>query len=852
MLTVAFNYRSQIELHKLSSTLAAKVKQSIVDIDFFKLNESILIKPNVISHHSNISKSYLAITVKDLGNIELLRQRSKTINPTLPADLNLLQKGTSDLDKLFSESFTNCGFNRTLSALPFLISSPFVVSSQQYPSRAECVFEVSLSSTTSARQICLEIRHFDLETSSNCSADYLLLQTDDNRIEKLCGQQKARVHHLDSSRLILRFHTDRAVQKSGFDILVSEHDPQCLSSVRINQTNQLIKLVSPNFPLNYPDGLNCWTLVDARHLLSDEQRVNSNFSLQLETVHLEPESWCTIDFVEIYEIDFHSKSIGGSKSLSSFSQVDRPKPIPKVRFCEQGKFISYFYISNSTETKRKSPQVVRGNHVTISGAAFYLYFQSDKLVSSSGFQLFATLQTSQTSSFARLEQPGEESIRRPVNVRQWHKSCANFIADSAKKIITSPEYPNAYPPNLDCSLQIKAPREHEKIRLIAKQFVMEPDSECLFDRLELYEFEQVNATKVVCGKSGALLNFTSGSNQLKLRIVSDDFGEYPGFVLQYDFISEALFDSTNSTVKPDKRLEFETVPQSGDVRAGSSHLLHCKVRWKSSNYSDPLPKINWYKDYQPLPPDMLTVNESSLLIREFHLSSVGVYSCRVGSLVSRALLSVRSNSNERECEILFQKRPMDLNSIEGEYPIFECNAVSSRSGRLKVRWLYNGQMLQPDDRLQVLSNNYLIINSVQKQDSGFYHCVVSNLDRPDCIGEAIAYARVRAKKNVSEICGKPLLSPDQDLSDVQRGKIVGGHDALRGQFPWQVMFWDLQRNAFCGGALLNERWLATAAHCFRPNSAGTAPPPLNQIMVRLGKFNLVHNLRYISKKILKV
>uniref|UniRef100_A0A8C8S3G5 Peptidase S1 domain-containing protein n=1 Tax=Pelusios castaneus TaxID=367368 RepID=A0A8C8S3G5_9SAUR len=53
-------------------------------------------------------------------------------------------------------------------------------------------------------------------------------------------------------------------------------------------------------------------------------------------------------------------------------------------------------------------------------------------------------------------------------------------------------------------------------------------------------------------------------------------------------------------------------------------------------------------------------------------------------------------------------------------------------------------------------------------------------------------------------CGQPRIS----------GRIVGGGDAPRGRWPWQV---SIQYNGhhFCGGSLISAQWVVTAAHCFQ-------------------------------------
>ncbi|NXL91740.1 CTRL protease, partial [Alectura lathami] len=74
-------------------------------------------------------------------------------------------------------------------------------------------------------------------------------------------------------------------------------------------------------------------------------------------------------------------------------------------------------------------------------------------------------------------------------------------------------------------------------------------------------------------------------------------------------------------------------------------------------------------------------------------------------------------------------------------------------------------------------------------------------------------------------CGVPAISPSVQYSE----RIINGQNAVSGSWPWQVSLQTRSGSHFCGGSLINEYWVVTAAHCeFSPYSH----------VVVLGEYNL--------------
>uniref|UniRef100_A0A8C9M4D2 Peptidase S1 domain-containing protein n=1 Tax=Panthera tigris altaica TaxID=74533 RepID=A0A8C9M4D2_PANTA len=58
-------------------------------------------------------------------------------------------------------------------------------------------------------------------------------------------------------------------------------------------------------------------------------------------------------------------------------------------------------------------------------------------------------------------------------------------------------------------------------------------------------------------------------------------------------------------------------------------------------------------------------------------------------------------------------------------------------------------------------------------------------------------------------CGVPAIHPE--LSGLSR--IVNGEDAVPSSWPWQVSLQTRSGFHFCGGSLISQHWVVTAAHC---------------------------------------
>lgn len=46
-------------------------------------------------------------------------------------------------------------------------------------------------------------------------------------------------------------------------------------------------------------------------------------------------------------------------------------------------------------------------------------------------------------------------------------------------------------------------------------------------------------------------------------------------------------------------------------------------------------------------------------------------------------------------------------------------------------------------------------------------------------------------------------------------RIVGGSEVKDNEYPWMVSLWNARRKFFCGGSIITDQYVLTAAHCFR-------------------------------------
>ncbi|PSN38934.1 hypothetical protein C0J52_08943 [Blattella germanica] len=192
---------------------------------------------------------------------------------------------------------------------------------------------------------------------------------------------------------------------------------------------------------------------------------------------------------------------------------------------------------------------------------------------------------------------------------------------------------------------------------------------------------------------------------------------------------------------------FVATPRSSVVTEGSTITLDCAAN------GNPQPWVTWLKDgitidMAELGSRFRKVGTGSLQITDVSERDQGTYQCRAwnrdDSVDATATLEVHVPPR-------FLKKPSDRSAVEKEDIELECSVYGKPEPR--VQWLKNGDLIHPNDYLQVVNGDNLRILGLMEMDSGIFQCIGSNP-----AGNIQAAARLTIKEPGSSQLGAVLTA----------------------------------------------------------------------------------------------
>ena len=137
--------------------------------------------------------------------------------------------------------------------------------------------------------------------------------------------------------------------------------------------------------------------------------------------------------------------------------------------------------------------------------------------------------------------------------------------------ITSPDYPNVYPNNVECIWYVVAPLG-SRIELNVLEYDLEGEADCQFDSLLVYGGPDLTSPRLtqLCQRRTANVTVTSTGNNMVVKFVSDGSIRGKGFAAEFKTLTggETIFAYSfkESTIESHFRLRWSHERQVGRHR----------------------------------------------------------------------------------------------------------------------------------------------------------------------------------------------------------------------------------------------------------------------------------------------
>lgn len=208
-----------------------------------------------------------------------------------------------------------------------------------------------------------------------------------------------------------------------------------------------------------------------------------------------------------------------------------------------------------------------------------------------------------------------------------------------------------------------------------------------------------------------------------------------------------------------------------------------------------------------------------------HRDAAGYYTCYC-KLDDQTVL-YHATAIDAAADLRFTQVPQDLTLYYfGQDVVLQCSAENAL-----ITWTREGEVLYYDSgHYAVLPNGALLILDIQLEHVGEYTCVAEHVRTKQ---KVVHTAYVNVKAPVKDVCGKITLNKKKGRFP----RIFGGNEANPASHPW-ITYVEIRgedsKSRLCGGSLVSDRQILSAAHCFYDEESDDTIDPENLAVV-LGK-----------------